>query len=125
MLGEITDKNIIQHEFIGLKTTIIDSPCKTIVKLTGRIVDETMNTFMLEYLADGTKKVITIPKHKTRFRFTIPVNRSNSMESEITIEIDGSILMKRPEDRIKKLSKLANKMKDKNQRFLRMNNNNY
>ncbi len=115
----ITEKNIIQHELIGLQATILDSPCKNLRNITGEIVDETMNTFKLEYLFDGKQKVIMIPKHKTRFKFAIPVDVDDPNGSELSVEIDGSILTKRPEDRIKKLSKLVNRKKVKNQNFFK------
>jgi RNase P/RNase MRP subunit p29 len=116
MIGEITKKNFIQHEIIGLQAEIIASPDKTFENIKGQIVDETMNTFKLEYEDDGKQKIILVPKHKNRFRFTIPVDRNLDPDIELnkTIEIDGTILTKRPEDRIKKLAKLANKMYSKN-----------
>lgn len=117
MIGKINEKNFIQHEFIGLKTTIIASPCKSLENISGKIIEETMNTFKVECLTKDKKKILTIPKHKTIFRFIIPVERNNNLNSPIILEVDGSILTKRPEDRIKKLAKLANKMKLKSQKL--------
>lgn len=111
MAGELTDKNVIQHEFIGLNIEIVATPCKSLEKVAGEVVDETMNTFKVEYVNQGRKTVITIPKHGTRFRFTLPEN--NNIH-ERTIIIDGSVLTKRPEDRIKKLAKLSQKLKKLN-----------
>ena len=68
----ISENNLIQHELIGLKTTVIATPCNSLINISGQIVDETMNTFKIEYFADDVKKIIIIPKHKTRFQFTLP-----------------------------------------------------
>ena len=105
----ISEQNLILHEFIGLHTSVIDSPCKSLVDVTGKIVDETMNTFKIEYFTKGKQKIITIPKHSTRFRIKLPVTGEKS--SKDTVDLDGSILTKRPEDRIKKLTKLAKKFR--------------
>jgi ribonuclease P protein subunit POP4 len=110
--GEVTEKNIIQHEFIGLHAEIIDSPDPSLRGVSGVIIDETMNTFKLEYSTSKNQKVIIVPKHKNRYKFTIPVSRNNSYSEPVNFELDGAILTKRPEDRIKKLAKLANKMKN-------------
>ena len=104
----ISENNLIQHELIGLKTTVIDTPCCSFKNISGQIVDETMNTFKIEYFTDDVKKIIIIPKHKTRFQFTLPA--ISKIVHPKTVEIDGSVLMKRPEDRIKKLAKLKKKL---------------
>ena len=109
MSGERSTNNIILHEFIGLHTTIINSPCPSYINIDGQIIDETMNTFKIEYNRNGTMKIITVPKHRTIFRFVIPSNKADTPPR--TVEIEGSILTKRPEDRIKKLMKLVNKKK--------------
>jgi len=106
----ISEKNLILHEFIGLRTSIIDSPCKSLVDVSGTIVDETMNTFKIEFFTKGTQKIITVPKHKTRFRIKLPINREQANRD--TVDLDGSIITKRPEDRIKKLTKLAKKLEN-------------
>ena len=108
MTGIRTEKNFIMHEFIGLHTTIIDTPCKNYSNIKGKIIDETMKTFKIEYQARSRKKVIIVPKHKTTFQFTLNENDFNLQKK--TIKIDGTILTKRPEDRIKKLAKLASKL---------------
>ena len=121
MLGEISEKNFILHEFIGQRTTIIDTPDKTYKNKSGTIVDETMKTFTLELLEDGKMKNIIVPKHKTVFRFTLPLemmgNFVTTSEDSISdfesiryLDIDGTFLTKRPEDRIKKLAKHSKNM---------------
>ena len=119
MSGEVTRMNIIQHEFIGLQMAIIDTPDQSLANITGRVIDETMNTFKLECIKEGRQRIIIVPKHKNKFKFSIPTNDTNSsrktgMINTIDISVNGSILTKRPEDRIKKLAKLANKMKKQN-----------
>jgi RNase P/RNase MRP subunit p29 len=111
---EITEWNIILHELIGLEGSIISTPDKNLQRLlniSGHFVDETMNTFKIEYLTDDNPKTITVPKHKTSFRFILPANNINSLPK--TVDIEGSLLTKRPEDRIKKLAKIVQKNKKK------------
>lgn len=108
MTEPISDKNFIQHELIGLQVTIIDTPCESLRNISGQIVDETMNTFEIEYLTNETLKTIIVPKHLTTFRFALP--STNTSQQPTTVEVDGSLLTKRPEDRIKKLSKIVQKM---------------
>jgi RNase P/RNase MRP subunit p29 len=119
MLGEISEKNFILHEFIGQQTTIVASPDKSFLNRSGVIIDETMKTFTMEFNDNGKIRNIIVPKHKTVFSFTIPVDsndikNNNSKKSvnrfEKTIEINGTILTKRSEDRIKKLVKIAKSM---------------
>jgi RNase P/RNase MRP subunit p29 len=110
MTEPISELNFIQHELIGLQATIIDTPCDSLRNISGQIVDETMNTFKIEYLTDETLKTIIVPKHSTTFRFALP---SSVGEQPTTVEVSGSLLTKRPEDRIKKLAKIVQKMNRK------------
>ncbi len=107
MSGEITEKNFIQHELIGLQVSVVESPDTSLNGITGIVVDETMNTFRIEYQTSEKRVSVTVPKHTTTFKFTIPETRNNNLKEPRTIEINGSILTKRPEDRIKKLAKFA------------------
>ena len=86
----ITAKNLIHHEFIGLKVHATSKKNKSL-NLKGTIIDETKNTIKIEGV-DNTEKMI--PKNGTVFVFEIPDGEK--------IEIDGDILSIRPEDRIKK-----------------------
>ena len=108
MAGELSEKNFIQHEFIGLNATIIETPAENLQNVSGKVIDETMNTFKFECYSSGQKKVIIVPKHKTKFRFILP--SQPNQKSKFTLELDGTLITKRPEDRIKKLAKLANKL---------------
>lgn len=82
--------NIIQDEFIGLKSIITKSLNLDSVEITGKIINETRNTFTI--LQNNKKKVVI--KDTSIFNFEMP--------DETIIEIDGKSIMGRPEDRIKK-----------------------
>ncbi len=83
----ITKENIVRHELIGLKTEVVDSRNKSVIGLSGEIIDETQKTFVIE-TEKGDKKVA---KAGSKFRFKKPA-----------VVINGDILVARPEDRIKK-----------------------
>jgi len=85
----ITAQNLVRHELIGLKVRISKSTDPT-QKIFGMVVDETYNTLKIE--TKGKER--TIPKGNSIFIFTLP----NGMK----VEVDGKILISRPEDRIKK-----------------------
>ncbi|MEM2785057.1 MAG: ribonuclease P protein subunit [Candidatus Nitrosotenuis sp.] len=76
------------HELIGLQTQVVNSTNKTIVGLTGKIVDETKFMFTLQTI-HGLKM---IPKQHSIWKFTL---------NEQELLIDGNIIAKRPEDRLK------------------------
>ena len=82
--------SIVQHEFIGLETNVIKSSNPHVVGITGRVVDETRNT--LTILHNGEKKVVI--KDTAVFDFV--------MSDGTVVEIDGNVIMGRPEDRLKK-----------------------
>jgi len=82
--------NIVQYGFIGLLTTVINSSNRHVVGITGRVVDETRNTLTIFY--NGERKVVI--KDTAVFDFV--------MHDGTVIEIDGKVIMGRPEDRVKK-----------------------
>ena len=86
----ITSKNLVHHEFIGLKVHVTNEKNKSL-DLKGTIIDETKNTIRIEE-DDNTEKMI--PKKGSLFVFELPNGEK--------VEIDGNILSIRPEDRIKK-----------------------
>ena len=86
----ITSRNLVHHEFIGLKVHAKGKKNKSL-DVKGTIIDETKNTIKIEAM-DNTEKLI--PKNGSIFVFEIPNGEK--------IEIDGDILSIRPEDRIKK-----------------------
>ncbi|MDP1553090.1 MAG: ribonuclease P protein component 1 [Methanobacteriaceae archaeon] len=87
----ITPQNLFRHELIGLNVEIIESSHEGIIGIKGKVIDETRNTIRVE-LNDGNESIIA--KNVAIFHFQTP-------KGEI-VEIDGKILVSRPEDRIKK-----------------------
>jgi ribonuclease P protein subunit POP4 len=85
----ITSQNITAHEWIGLKVKVTKSTDPTLQGLEGIVRDETMNTFTIE----AKQKLVQVQKQKTTFRAELP-NES--------VEVEGSLLRFRPEDRVKK-----------------------
>ncbi len=87
----ITARNIFRHELIGLRVKVTESPHQGFEGFRGRVIDETKNTLRLE-LDDGRE--ITIPKGAATFHFQLPNGQR--------VEVNGRILIGRPEERIKK-----------------------
>ena len=85
----ITARNITAHEWVGLRVKIARSTDPTIQGLEGIIRDETMNTFTIE----ANEKLRQVQKQKTTFQAELPTEK---------VEVDGSLLRFRPEDRVKK-----------------------
>ena len=85
----ITAQNITAHEWIGLKVKVSKSTDPTLQGLEGIVRGETMNTFTIE--VNG--KLRQVQKQKTTFRAELPTEN---------VEVDGSLLRFRPEDRVKK-----------------------
>ena len=82
-------KNLLQHELIGLSCTIVKSKNSHQIGLNGIVVDETMRTVSLE-TGKGIKKILKQGS----------VLRIDLRDKKILLE--GSYLVARPEDRIKK-----------------------
>jgi len=85
----ITQKNVLNHEIIGLKVKVSNSPIK------GEVVDETKNTFMIS-TSKGEK---TVPKKGNKFE----------IELDKKCVIDGEMITQRPYERLKKKYKVKNK----------------
>jgi len=85
----ISSRNLIRHELIGLKVEIAESSNRFHVGIKGLVVDETKNLLIIE-TEKGTKKV---QKKGTSFIFTIPNGKK--------VKVNGTIIAKRPEERIK------------------------
>ena len=81
---------IIHSEFIGVEASIAKSRHPGYLNIFGTIIDETRNTFKI--LHNGKRK--TVIKHSAIFNF-------NFSDGSI-VEIDGKLLVGRPEDRMKK-----------------------
>jgi ribonuclease P protein subunit POP4 len=82
--------NIISSEFIGTEAEISSSRHMGYVGIKGEIVKETRNTFTLMH--SGKPK--SIVKDQAVFNFKYP--------DGTIVEIDGKLLVGRPEDRLKK-----------------------
>jgi ribonuclease P protein subunit POP4 len=82
--------SIVQHEFIGLETKVVKSSNSHVVGIAGKVIDETRNTFTI--LRGNERKVIV--KDTAVFNFV--------MLDGTIVQIDGKVIVGRPEDRIKK-----------------------
>ena len=80
---------IVKDELIGRPVTITTCTDPTWANITGVIVDETKNTFLIE-TKHGCKRVA---KHAATFTFDI---------NGTPTSVEGSQVAFRPEDRIKK-----------------------
>jgi ribonuclease P protein subunit POP4 len=88
-LTQITPSNILRHELIGLTVKVARSTDPTIAGVRGKVVDETRN--MLAIAQRGRR--ILVPKNTSSFRF--------ALKYRIVVEVDGSRLVARPENRLK------------------------
>lgn len=86
----ITSKNVFYHELIGLYSEVVNSSNKFLIGISGNIIDETKKTISIE--TDNGIKII--PKDISVFHLFLPNGE--------WVEIEGKILVSRPEDRIKK-----------------------
>lgn len=84
-----TAKNIVQHELIGLECEVVAASNRSQIGTKGKVVDETMKTVVIG-TEHGPK---VIEKQGSVFRL--------DLDGRI-VDIDGSVLLARPEDRIKK-----------------------
>ncbi|MEM2309564.1 MAG: ribonuclease P protein subunit [Candidatus Bathyarchaeia archaeon] len=83
--------HILQDEFIGLEVKVVRSTNPSCIGLSGRVIDETKNTFKI-LSRDGEKVLI---KENCIFHFSLP--------DKTVIEVDGKVLIGRPEDRVKRI----------------------
>jgi ribonuclease P protein subunit POP4 len=82
--------NIVQHEFIGLETAVVNSSNPAMVGISGRVINETRNTFTIKQ--DNKMKVIAKDTSIFDFIFT----------DGTIVEIEGKVINGRPESRLKK-----------------------
>lgn len=82
--------DVVRCEFIGTSAKVHRSSHPESVGISGRVVDETRNTFSI---LQKTKQKI-VAKESNVFRFKFP--------DGTVVEVDGKILVGRPEDRLKK-----------------------
>jgi ribonuclease P protein subunit POP4 len=81
---------IIRCEFAGTEAEVVRSTHAGYIGLKGTVIDESRNTLTLSY--SGQKKTVVKCNAVFHFRF---------IDGTI-VEIDGELLVGRPEDRIKK-----------------------
>ena len=86
----ISPENLVRHELIGLPVEVAESGNPTMVGISGRVVDETRNTFLIE-TRSGDKRV---PKSCNCFIFTL--------SQGLKVKAEGSVLVSQPENRINK-----------------------
>ena len=79
--------DFMRSEFIGLDVVVLSAPYSGI---SGKVVDETKNTFTIS--SAGTERMV--PKPGNEFRF---------MHEGKHMDIKGTEIQHRPEDRIKKV----------------------
>lgn len=79
-------EEVIKYEFIGCLIEVMDSKNKSLIGLKSKVIDETKNMFILE----NGKRLI---KDQSIFKITIKKKK---------YQIDGKLLVGRPEDRLKK-----------------------
>jgi ribonuclease P protein subunit POP4 len=82
--------DIIRYEFIGTEAEVACSAHRGYIGLRGKVIDETRNTFTM--LHNGKRKIVV--KDSSVFHFMFP--------DGTVVEIDGKLLVGRPEDRLKK-----------------------
>ncbi|MBN2517970.1 MAG: ribonuclease P protein subunit [Candidatus Altiarchaeota archaeon] len=95
MSAKITPYNILRHELIGLGAEVVESSDSAQVGIKGVIVDETQKTITL--------------KIKERKRKVVKENVTLSIHTESGLRalINGSLLLGRPEERIKKKTRIS------------------
>jgi ribonuclease P protein subunit POP4 len=86
----ISPENLVRHELIGLPVEVVESTNSTMVGISGRVIDETRNTFLIE-TRSGDKR---IPKSCNCFIFTL--------SQGLKVKAEGSVLVSQPENRINK-----------------------
>lgn len=90
----INPKEIVRYELIGLKVEVTESKNKSLIGIKGTIIDETKNMIIIELEDKTIKKII-------KDQVTIKLKLKNH-----TVQVNGQLLVGRPEERIKKLRKL-------------------
>jgi len=86
----ITEGNILQHELIGLKAKVVDSNNKLSIGISGKVVDETTHTLLIEQ--DSKEKRVFKKSSKIVFH----------LQNKKKVEVDGELLEGKPWNRVKK-----------------------
>ena len=85
--------DIIRREFIGSEGKIVESLHAGYVGIRGEIIDETKNTFTILH-GSASKRIV---KNTAVFNF--------KFNDGTIVEIDGKLLVGRPENRLKRIVK--------------------
>ena len=83
-------KNILKSEFIGKELSVVEADNKSLIGISGEIVDETKNSFAVRS-ASGVKMLL-----KSQITFVVENDGKK-------IKIEGKKLCFRPEERVKKI----------------------
>ncbi len=81
---------IVQQELIGLNAEVVGSSNPSCAGISGKVVDETRNVLVIMH----QNKRKTVIKNTAVFHFTMP--------DGTVVEINGKVIVGRPEDRVKK-----------------------
>ncbi|OGI15367.1 hypothetical protein A3K63_05650 [Candidatus Micrarchaeota archaeon RBG_16_49_10] len=87
----VSPKDLVRHELMDLDVEVVKSSNRDQVGLKGKVVDETYSMLIIR-TADGREKAVA--KKDAVFVFTIP--------NGTRVEVDGKVIVSRPEDRVKK-----------------------
>jgi len=82
--------DLLQQEFVGIDARVVKSSNPSLKGISGKIVKETRNTLVI--LHKDSKK--TVIKDNAVFHFIMP--------DGTVVEIDGKVIVGRPENRLKK-----------------------
>jgi ribonuclease P protein subunit POP4 len=98
----ITAQNIIHHEFIGLDVFVIASSNPSLTSISGRIIDETKQMFVIQPYIDAKKssqmsdmqssQMKKVAKKGSVFRCVLPDGR--------LVDVDGDAICTAPHRRI-------------------------
>jgi ribonuclease P protein subunit POP4 len=86
----LSPESLARHELIGLEVMVETSSNRSQIGLSGQVVDETRNTFLLE----TKRNVVRLAKKNTSLIFTLPQGQR--------VRICGLVLISQPENRISK-----------------------
>ncbi len=89
----IQPADILRSEIIGLEAEVVDAENKSLIGLRGLVVDETKNMLSIE--KDGVVKKVVKSQVTLKILF----------EGQ-AFQIDGKVLVGRPEDRLKKIRRI-------------------
>lgn len=82
-------KNIVRHELIGLNIEIVKAKNPSLIGIKGKIIDESKNILTIE----TQSKIKKILKDQATFNIEL---------KDHVVQVEGKLLLGKPEDRIKK-----------------------